>query len=60
MQLAAIRRVFWTNKNGEGEGGKVRGLVHSLELGDTAEVGSLAGMFVTKHEVIMLLLQMCK
>jgi hypothetical protein len=58
MQRAGIRRVFWTNNNGEWEGGKVRDLVDALELGDKAGAGSMAGMFVTKHEVLMLRRQM--
>jgi hypothetical protein len=54
MQWAGIHRVFWTNSNGEWEGGKVRDLVDALELGDTAGAGRMVGMFVTKHEVLML------
>jgi len=54
MRWAGIRKVFWTNNNGEWEGGKVRDLVDALELGDTTEAGSMAAMFVTKHEVLTL------
>ena len=58
MQLAGIRRVFWTNNEGEWEGEKVRDLVDALGLGNETEIGSTAGLFVTKHEVLMLRRQM--
>jgi hypothetical protein len=51
MQWAGIRRVFWTNDEGQWEGAKVRDLVDALELGTTT---GTSGMFVTKHEVLML------
>jgi hypothetical protein len=51
MQWAGIRRVFWTNDEGQWEGAKVRDLVDALELGTTTGTSS---MFVTKHEVLML------
>ena len=64
MHSVGIKRVFWTNDAGEWEGGKVRDLVdaldHSMEnvaikdgpggLGGPTE----NGVFVTKHEVLML------
>ena len=54
MQWAGVRRVFWTNNDGEWEGGKVRDLADAPELGETNGTGSTVGMFVTKHEVLML------
>ena len=51
MQWAGIRRVFWTNDEGQWEGAKVRDLVDALELGTTTGTSS---MFVTKHEVLTL------
>jgi hypothetical protein len=51
MQWAGIRRVFWTNDGGQWEGAKVRDLVDALELDPTT---GMSGMFVTKHEVLML------
>ena len=60
-----IRRMFWTNAKGEWDGGKVRDLVDALELAGASEAsdgsecglsGGAAGngIFVTKHEVLML------
>ena len=49
MHWAGIRRVFWTNGEGEWESAKVRDLVEALEFGEAG-----AGMFVTKHEVLAL------
>ena len=64
MHGAGIRRVFWTNADGEWEGGKVREMVEALEFagGSAAGAGKREGegmgkgmgMFVTKHEVLML------
>ena len=54
MHSAGIRRVFWTNNKGEWESSKVRELMDSLHEGD----GVATGMFVTKHEVLMLKRQM--
>lgn len=61
MHAVGIKRVFWTNANGEWEGAKVRDLVEALEKGigdDDAEgLGTgqeNKGVFVTKHEVLML------
>ncbi|CAK7271929.1 hypothetical protein SEPCBS119000_004858 [Sporothrix epigloea] len=60
MHSVGIKRVFWTNSEGVWEGAKVRDLVDSLEAaardgsgnGPGSDVG---GMFVTKHEVLLLL-----
>ena len=53
--------MFWTNANGEWEGAKVRDLVEALEMGleggngmDSKESRQDKGVFVTKHEVLML------
>lgn len=70
MQSVGIKRVFWTNAHGDWEGRKVRDLVDALEqsaspvggsdgegcgagVGDGAGAGG-NGVFVTKHEVLML------
>ena len=61
MHSVGIKRVFWTNSNGVWEGAKVRDLVDSLEAaaqdgGSSGGLGSdVGGMFVTKHEVLLLL-----
>ena len=63
MHSVGIKRVFWTNDAGAWEGGKVRDLVDALEssMEDVASGGSGDrggpmgnGVFVTKHEVLML------
>ncbi len=61
MHSVGIKRVFWTNENGEWDGGKVRELVDALEnagSSDGVACGSgdnaVGGLFVTKHEVLML------
>src|SRR5208282_4684560 len=60
MHAVGIKRVFWTNVDGEWEGAKVRDLAEALEVGtevedgDSAAVGTDKGVFVTKHEVLML------
>jgi len=64
MNSVGIRRVFWTNDKGEWEGGKVRDLFDALngssasgdeEVGRKSMGGPLGnGVFVTKHEVLML------
>lgn len=64
MHSVGIRRAFWTNDQGEWEGGKVRDLIDAMEGsmakgvsgdGDGASGGPLDnGLFVTKHEVLML------
>ncbi|KAK4495881.1 hypothetical protein PRZ48_013149 [Zasmidium cellare] len=61
MHSVGIRRVFWTNDAGEWEGGKVAKLVESMEtsMDEVASSGNNGGpmgngVFVTKHEVLML------
>jgi len=65
MHTVGIKRVFWTNNNGEWEGGKVRDMMDVLDLAGTPRdgkcqnVGSTGGaagngVFVTKHEVLKL------
>lgn len=59
MHSAGIKRVFWTSHGGLWEGAKVRELVDALE-GPIGSVGGEDGgptgngLFVTKHEVLML------
>ena len=55
MHRAGIRRVFWTNNEGQWESSKVRDMMDLLEGGKDAAMG----MFVTKHEVLMLRQHMC-
>lgn len=59
MHNVGIKRVFWTNDEGEWEGAKIRDLADQLEgIGcqDTSESEdeSGSGVYVTKHEVLML------
>jgi len=61
MHSVGIKRVFWTNQDGEWEGAKVRDLVEALETGIEGDNGEgigtgqqSKGVFVTKHEVLML------
>jgi hypothetical protein len=67
MHAVGIRRVFWTNDAGEWEGGKVAALVDAMECGfedagkgdgekQSGGGGGVMGngLFVTKHEVLML------
>lgn len=59
MHSVGIRRVFWTNDAGQWEGGKVSALVESMEGGMEDVEGGTGGptgngLFVTKHEVLML------
>ena len=57
MDSVGIKRVFWTNDTGQWEGGKVRDLVDALDnsMDNAATGGPLGiGVFVTKHEVLML------
>jgi len=64
MHAVGIRRVFWTTQDGEWEMAKVRDLVDALEVGIDGEDNSdgegigtgqeSKGVFVTKHEVLML------
>ncbi|KAI9704341.1 MAG: hypothetical protein M1836_007202 [Candelina mexicana] len=55
MESVGIKRIFWTNENGEWDGGKVRDLADALEDPDS-DVDRTASdsLFVTKHEVLML------
>ncbi|EMC92903.1 hypothetical protein BAUCODRAFT_125860 [Baudoinia panamericana UAMH 10762] len=60
MHSVGIKRVFWTNDAGEWEGGKVRDLADALDssmesVAKGADGGPTGnGVFVTKHEVLML------
>jgi hypothetical protein len=54
MHAAGIRRVFWTNNDGQWESGKVRDLMDLLQDGDDATTN----VYVSKHEVLMLRRQM--
>ena len=52
MHAVGIKRVFWTNQQGQWEGDKVTRLVAALE-GNPAEEGATQ-MYATKHEVLMM------
>ncbi|UJO20489.1 uncharacterized protein CLAFUR5_10176 [Fulvia fulva] len=57
MHSVGIRRVFWTNDAGDWQGGKVSDLVDSMNgaMENVADGGPMGnGVFVTKHEVLML------
>ncbi|TVY25792.1 hypothetical protein LHYA1_G004557 [Lachnellula hyalina] len=59
MHAVGIKRVFWTNVDGEWEGAKVRNLIEALEGGGGEEASGEGakvdkGIFVTKHEVLLL------
>ncbi len=60
VHSAGIKRVFWTNSQGEWEGAKVRDLVDALEAPEgnirhgLRENKGVDGVFVTKHEVLRL------
>ncbi|KAK2626954.1 hypothetical protein QTJ16_004129 [Diplocarpon rosae] len=64
MHSVGIKRVFWTTQGGEWEGAKVRDLVDALEVGIEGDGNADGhgrgtgpenkGVFVTKHEVLML------
>lgn len=62
MHSVGIKRVFWTNDAGAWEGGKVRDLVDAMDnsmenvaKGNAVVGGPMGnGIFVTKHEVLML------
>lgn len=57
MHAAGIKRVFWTNQHGGWEGAKIRDLVDALEGGGGVpghDDGGDKGIFVTKHEVLMI------
>jgi hypothetical protein len=58
MHAVGIKRVFWTNDDGEWEGGKVAKFIDALD-GEADEAGCGGGpmgngVFVTKHEVLMM------
>lgn len=56
MHLVGIKRVFWTNTNGDWEGAKVRDLIDLMDRGEHSDGidNALERVFVTKHEVLML------
>ena len=57
MHSAGIKRVFWTNAQGEWEGEKVRELVDALESPNSSgSTRSSTGdsVYVTKSEVLIL------
>jgi len=58
MHSVGIKRVFWTNDDGEWKGGKVAKFIDALDgEGDGAGCGGGPmgnGVFVTKHEVLMM------
>jgi len=62
MHSVGIRRVFWTNEDGTWENAKVRDLVDALDSGTNCNDSggpTGTGLFVTKHEVLMLRRLMC-
>ena len=57
MHSVGIKRVFWTSDAGQWEGAKVRDLVDALDssMESATQGGPIGnGVFVTKHEVLML------
>lgn len=59
MHSVGIKRVFWTTNDGNWEGAKVRDLIDQLDSTmhsdtDTTLGQPAMGVFVTKHEVLML------
>lgn len=59
MHSVGIKRVFWTNNDGSWECAKIRDLIDQLDgtmrSGTDTTLGQAAtGVFVTKHEVLML------
>lgn len=59
MHSVGIKRVFWTNNEGNWEGAKIRDLIDQLDGTmhsdtDMALGQAPMGVFVTKHEVLML------
>ncbi|KAK6080785.1 hypothetical protein SCUP515_03386 [Seiridium cupressi] len=54
MDSVGIKRVFWTNSNGEWENAKVRDLVDLLDRPVDPDGNGSIGLFVTKHEVLKL------
>lgn len=51
MHLVGIKRVFWTNTNGDWEGAKVRDLIDLMDRGEHSDGidNALERVFVTKH-----------
>lgn len=64
MDSVGIKRVFWTTREGKWEGAKVRELVDALDdLGAEGMMDAhttLSSVFVTKHEILMLMRTMGK
>jgi len=54
MHAAGIKRVFWTDGAGKWEGAKVNMLIDALGNGECRGHKNGEGVFVTKHEVLML------
>ena len=60
MHSAGIKRVFWTNNEGQWEGGKVRELVDALDGpispddGGSSGTSGIGSVYVTKSEVLLL------
>ncbi|KIW08022.1 uncharacterized protein PV09_00967 [Verruconis gallopava] len=54
MHSVGIRRVFWTNASGKWQGAKMRDLVAVLDGDSSNGLGRNFGMFVTKHEILMM------
>lgn len=59
MHSVGIKRVFWTNNEGNWEGAKIRDLVDQLDGTMCSDTDTTLGqapmsVFVTKHEVLML------
>ena len=54
MYSVGIKRVFWTNIDGEWESAKVRDLVDEIERGGDDDSGN-GRVFVTKHDVLRLM-----
>jgi hypothetical protein len=52
MHSVGIKRVFWTNNDGNWEGAKIRDLVELMSRAGNGD--ALNRVFVTKHEVLML------
>ncbi|KAK9423835.1 putative CMP/dCMP-type deaminase domain-containing protein [Seiridium unicorne] len=53
MDSVGIKRVFWTNSNGEWENAKVRDLVDLLDRPVDPDGNGSIGLFVTKHELLV-------
>ena len=59
MHAVGVKRVFWTGVDGSWQAAKVQDFIDMFEATGCGESGeddgdSLPGMFVTKHEVLML------